>query len=74
VHFLTDVGGEYAPTDPIGVVRAWENAVRAGDDKTALVDLMTDVMHLADRLGFRPAEIAFSAHEHYHAEILEERR
>jgi hypothetical protein len=68
----TDVGRECAPTDPIGVVRAWENAVRTGD-KTALVDLMTDVMHLADRLGFRPVEIAFLAQEHYHAEILEER-
>jgi hypothetical protein len=69
----TDVRRECAQTDPIGVVRAWENAVRTGDDKTALVDLMTDVMHLADRLGFRPAEIAFLAQEHYHAEILEER-
>jgi hypothetical protein len=44
-----------------------------GNDETALVDPMTDVIHLADRLGFRPDEIAFSAEEHYHTEILEER-
>ena len=60
-------------TDPIGVVGAWESAVRTGDDKTALVDLVTDVLHLADRLGFRPSEITFLAQEHYDAEILEER-
>jgi hypothetical protein len=57
----TELRGEFAPGDPIGVVRAWENAVQTGDDKTALVDLMTEVMHLADRLGFGPAEIAFAA-------------
>ena len=69
----TDLRREFAPDDPIGVVRARENAVRTGDDKTALVDLVTDVLHLADRLGFRPSEITCLAQEHYHAEILEER-
>jgi hypothetical protein len=39
--FLTTEVG--ALTDPIGVVRDWENAVRTGDDKTALVNLITDV-------------------------------
>jgi hypothetical protein len=61
------------PTDPIGVVRAWENAVCTGDDKTALVDLMTDVLHLADRLGFRPSETTCLVQKQYHTEILEER-
>ena len=60
-------------TDPIGVVRAWGNAVRTGDDKTALVDLVTEVLHLADRLGFRPSELTCLAQEHYDTEILEER-
>jgi hypothetical protein len=60
-------------TDPIGVVGAWESAVRTGDDKTALVDLVTDVLHLADRLGFGPAEITCLAQEHYDTEILEAR-
>ena len=55
------------------MVSAWENAVCTGDDKTALVDLVTDVLHLADRLGFRPSEITRLAQEHYDAEILEER-
>ena len=69
----TDLRGELGPTDPIGVVRAWENAVRSGDDKTALVDLVTDVLHLADRLGFGPSESSRLAQEHYDTEILEER-
>ena len=69
----TDLRGEFAPGDPIGVVRAWENAVRTGDDKTALVDLIADVLHLADRLGFRLTELTCLAQEHYHTEILEER-
>ena len=69
----TDLQGENGPTDPIGVVGAWEGAVRTGDDKTALVDLVADVLHLADRLGFRPSELTCLAQEHYHAEILEER-
>ena len=60
-------------TDPIGVVGAPESAVRTGDDKTALVDLVTDVLHLADRLGFRPSEITYLAQKHYDAEVLEER-
>jgi hypothetical protein len=60
-------------TDPIGVVGVWESAVRTGDDKTALVDLIADVLHLADRLGFRPSELTCLAQEHFHAEILEER-
>ena len=60
-------------TDPIGVVGVGESAVRTGDDKTALVDLIADVLHLADRLGFRPSEITCLAQEHYYAEILEER-
>ena len=47
--------------------------MRTGDDKTALVDLVTDVLHLADRLGFRPSELTCLAQEHYHAEVLEER-
>jgi hypothetical protein len=55
------------------VVGAWESAVRTGDDKTAFVDLIADVLHLADRLGFRPSELTCLAQEHYHAEILEER-
>jgi hypothetical protein len=55
------------------VVGAWESAVRTGDDKTALVDLMADVLHLADRLGFRLTELTCLAQEHYHTEILEER-
>ena len=69
----TDLRAEPAPGDPVGVVRAWENAVRMGDDKSALVDLVADVLHLADRLGFRPVEIVCVAQEHYYAEILEER-
>ena len=69
----TDLRREFAPGDPIGVVRAPENAVRTGDDKTALVDLVTDVLHLADRLGFRPSEITYLAQKHYDAEVLEER-
>jgi hypothetical protein len=60
-------------TDAIGVVGAWESAVRTGDDKTALVDLIADVLHLADRLGFGPSEITCLAQEHYDAETLEER-
>jgi hypothetical protein len=55
------------------VVRAWESAVRTGDDKTALVDLIADVSHLADRLGIRPSEITDLAQAHYYAEVLEER-
>jgi hypothetical protein len=69
----TVLRSEFAPDDPLGVVSARENAVRTGDDKTALVDLVTDVLHLADRLGFRPSEITCLAQEHYDAEILEER-
>jgi len=69
----TDLRRELGPTDPIGVVGTWEGAVRTGDDKTALVDLIADVLHLADRLGFRPSELTCLAQEHYHAEILEER-
>jgi single-strand DNA-binding protein len=68
-----DLRREIAAADPIGVVRAWENAVRTGDDKTALVDLVTDVLHLADQLGFRPSDITYVAQKHYDAEILEER-
>ncbi len=69
----TDLRREPAPTDPVEVVRAWENAIRTGADKTALVDLVADVLHLADRLGFGPSEITCLAQEHYYAEILEER-
>jgi hypothetical protein len=69
----TVLRSEFAPDDPIGVVRAWENAVCTGDDKTALVDLVTDVLHLADRLGFRPSQITYLAQKHYDAEVLEER-
>ena len=69
----TDLRRELGPTDPIGVVGTWEGAVRTGDDKTALVDLIADVLHLADWLGFRPSELTCLAEEHYHAEILEER-
>jgi hypothetical protein len=69
----TDLRGDPGPTDPVGVVGAWEGAVRTGDDKTALVDLVADVLHLADRLGFGPSEITCLAQEHYYAEILEER-
>jgi hypothetical protein len=47
--------------------------VRTGDDKTALVDVVTDVLHLADRLGFRPSQIIYLAQKHYDAEVLEER-
>ncbi len=69
----TDLRGDPAPTDPVEVVGAWESAVRTGDDKTALVDLVTYVLHLADRLGFRPSELTCLAQEHYDTEILEER-
>ena len=69
----TDLRGDPGPTDPVGVVGAWEGAVRTGDDKTALVDLVADVLHLADRLGFGPSEITCLAQEHYYADILEER-
>jgi hypothetical protein len=69
----TDLRGAYGPTDPIGVVRAWEGAVRTGEDKTALVDLIADVLHLADRLGFRLSELTCLAQEHDDTEILEER-
>ena len=55
------------------MVRAPENAIRTGAGKTALVDLVADVLHLADRLGFGPSEITCLAQEHYYAEILEER-
>jgi hypothetical protein len=69
----TDLRGAPARTDPIDAVRSWENAVRTGDDRTALVDLIADVLHLADRLGFRPAAITCLAQERYDAEIAEER-
>jgi hypothetical protein len=69
--FATDLRRDPG-TDPIGVIGAWESAVRTGDDKTALVDLIADVLHLADRLGYRPSELTCLAQEHYHTEILEE--
>jgi hypothetical protein len=68
----TDLRGDLAPTDPVDVVRAWENAVRTGADKAALVELIADVLHLADRLDFRPSEVTCLAQEHYYGEILEE--
>jgi hypothetical protein len=72
--FLTTVlRSEFAPGDPIRIVRAPENAERIGDDKTALVDAATDALHLADRVGFRPFEITYLAQKHIDAEVLEER-
>jgi hypothetical protein len=69
----TDLRGELGPTDLTGVVRAPENVIRTGADKTALVDLVADVLHLANGLGFGPSESSRLAQEHYYAEILEER-
>jgi hypothetical protein len=69
----SDLRRESAPGGPINVVGAPEIAIRTGDDKTALVDVVTDVLHLADRLGFRSSGITYLAQEHYYAEILEER-
>jgi hypothetical protein len=69
----SDLRREFAPGDAISVVGAWENAIRTGAGKTALVDLVADVLHLADQLGFGPSEITCVAQEHYYAEILEER-
>ena len=69
----SDLRRELGPTDLTGVVRAPENVIRTGAGKTALVDLVADVLHLADRLGFGPSEITCLAQEHYYAEILEER-
>jgi hypothetical protein len=62
---------EFAPGDSISVVGAPEIVIRTGADKTALVDLVADVLHLANRLGFGPSESSRLAH--YYAEILEER-
>jgi hypothetical protein len=69
----TDLRGKLGPTDLTGVVRAPEKAIRTGADKTALVDLVADVLHLADPMGFGPSEITCLTQEHYYAEILEER-
>jgi hypothetical protein len=52
-----DVRRESAPGGPI----------------SALVDLVADVLHLADPMGFGPSEITCLTQEHYYAEILEER-
>jgi hypothetical protein len=69
----TDLRGKLGPTDLTGVVRAPANVNRTGAGKTARVDLVADLLHLANRLGFGPSESSRLAQEHYYAEILEER-
>ena len=69
---VSNLRGEFVPGDPISVVGAPEIAIRTGAGKTALVDLVADVLHLADQLGFGPSEITRLAQEHYYAEILGE--
>jgi hypothetical protein len=69
----SDLRRESAPGGAINVVGAWANAIRTGAGKTARVDLVADLLHLANRLGFGPSEITCLAQEHYYAEILEER-
>jgi hypothetical protein len=69
----SDLRRELGPTDLTGVVRAPANVNRTGAGKTARVDLVADLLHLANRLGFGPSESSRLAQEHYYAEILEER-
>jgi hypothetical protein len=69
----SDLRRELGPTHLTGVVRAPANVIRTGAGKTARVDLVADLLHLANRLAFGPPEITCLAQEHYYAEILEER-
>jgi hypothetical protein len=78
MHHTTDL----ANSDRTDLARSAVGAFLANDLRresapggpiSAFVDLVADVLHLANRLGFGPSESSRLAQEHSYAEILEER-